>query len=183
MPCLGDVSTSTGPGKHSHNRIVVKVNIKFGYKVILVSFLPSFILSQLLQTKRRQVNGVRRRKRSQIRNSEQPNKNLTIFDSNKKTFLCPMSSSFKVHHVDTLGLNISFFFEFIIAFIFVPFSLLSHPCLCLLSCASFSNFYCATIRKHDDRCVMLVSHIGTGPFICIRKGFSFWRSVLQGVQF
>ena len=51
MACLGDATISTGLGKHSHNRIGVNPKMKFESKSILVSFLPSLILLQLLQTK------------------------------------------------------------------------------------------------------------------------------------
>ena len=58
-----------------HHRIVVSLKIEFEFKGVLVSFLPSLILFQLPQTKKVQlVNEVRKRKRSQIRNSEFPNK-------------------------------------------------------------------------------------------------------------
>ena len=39
----GNATISTGPGKHSHHRIVINFKIKFEYKGILVSVLPSLI--------------------------------------------------------------------------------------------------------------------------------------------
>ena len=58
------------------HRIVVNPKIKFEYKSILVYSLLSL---QLPADKRsQQVNGVRRRKRSQIRNSESFQQNPTI---------------------------------------------------------------------------------------------------------
>ena len=49
-PCLGNVTTFTGSGKRLHHIIVVKPQIKFESKGILVSFLLSLILFQLPQT-------------------------------------------------------------------------------------------------------------------------------------
>ena len=59
-PYLGDVTISTGSGKQiPYKRIVVNPKIKFEYKGILVSFLPSLILLQIPQTRRWQVNKVK----------------------------------------------------------------------------------------------------------------------------
>ena len=71
-------------------RTVLNLIIKFEFKGILVFFLLSLILLQPSMDKRRQVNGVRRRKRCLIQNSEHPNTNQLLTATMNKTSHIPL---------------------------------------------------------------------------------------------
>ena len=73
-------------GSIPQHRIIVNHKIKL--KVILVSFLPSLIL---FYRQRRQVNGVRRRTRSQIQKPSDPPIPTTHHITNNQPLLFPVS--------------------------------------------------------------------------------------------